>query len=815
MGSHDPDGDGARTRADAVTDRGRGVVAPLVRARGLRLFAAPRDQPRTRRATDVLLLAPAVLALVVAVAVYPPSVFERALIAFLASVPRWLDPVWAFLADLVWLWAIVLVVAALVRTRLVVVAQAGAAVVAAVAVGALAARTATGTWPDVGDAVLGTSGAPPFPSVRVAAATAVILTLAPHLARPMRRLGRWLVLLGVVGAAVVGGATPLGTISGVLVAVIAAAAVRLAWGTSAGRPGLDDVAAGLAELGVRADELVPLEHQPAGVFHVRAVADDGRRLLVKVYGRDAYDTQLVAKLWRTVWYRGDGPPVGLGRLQLAEHEAFVTLLAEKGGLPTHEVVTAGATVHDDALLVLRDDATPLVALARDEIDGDLLRGAWRAVVRLGELRLAHQQIDPTTVALVGGDVGLVELGAATVAPDPHQLGTDRAQLLMTTASLVGAERALTAAVEALGREGLAELLPYLQAAAFSPTLRRALKEADLDVDDFRKQAAETLGVEPPGLVRLRRVTPRSVVQLGLLGLASYTIITAAADVDWDEVGSTLSHASWGWLAAGFVVAQLPRLTQALSTLGSVPAPLPFGPVYAMQLATSYMNVALPSNLARMAINIRFFQRQGLSAPTAVASGTIDSFASTVIQALLLALLLVFSESSLALDVPLPSLDARLLWVLAALVAGSLAALVLVGRIRRTIVDQVRRWWPDVKATLSGLRASSKLALLVLGSLATEVLFAIALGLFANGLGYDLTLAELLVINISVSLLASFVPVPGGVGVAEFGLTVGLTAAGMTAEAALAAVLLYRVSTFYLPPLWGFPALQWLQRNRYL
>ena len=71
------------------------------------------------------------------------------------------------------------------------------------------------------------------------------------------------------------------------------------------------------------------------------------------------------------------------------------------------------------------------------------------------------------------------------------------------------------------------------------------------------------------------------------------------------------------------------------------------------------------------------------------------------------------------------------------------------------------------------------------------------------------------INISVSLLASFIPVPGGIGVAEFGLTVGLTSAGMSPEAAIAAVLLYRISTYYLPPLWGFPAMVWLQRKRYL
>jgi hypothetical protein len=38
---------------------------------------------------------------------------------------------------------------------------------------------------------------------------------------------------------------------------------------------------------------------------------------------------------------------------------------------------------------------------------------------------------------------------------------------------------------------------------------------------------------------------------------------------------------------------------------------------------------------------------------------------------------------------------------------------------------------------------------------------------------------------------------------------------MTPTAAFATILLYRISTFYLPPTWGFFAFRWLQRNRYL
>jgi glycosyltransferase 2 family protein len=309
---------------------------------------------------------------------------------------------------------------------------------------------------------------------------------------------------------------------------------------------------------------------------------------------------------------------------------------------------------------------------------------------------------------------------------------------------------------------------------------------------------------------------RAAVQIALLALASYATLSAATNVDWAEFRSTLADASWAWIVFAFLVAQLPRVTQAVSTLGSVPTSLPFGPVYAMQLATGYMNVALPSNLARMAVNIRFFQRQGLSAPVAVTSGAIDSFASTIVQAALLGVLLVFSESSLEVSLPFPSGGSRtLVWIVVGLVLGSVLVLAAVRRLRAAIVGNVRRWWPEVRSALAGLRASNKLALLVLGSLATEVLFAVSLGLFARSLGYDVTLAELLVINMSVSLLGSFVPVPGNIGVAEFGLTIGLVSAGMSDEAALAAVLLYRIATYYLPPLWGFLAMHWLQRNRFL
>jgi len=134
------------------------------------------------------------------------------------------------------------------------------------------------------------------------------------------------------------------------------------------------------------------------------------------------------------------------------------------------------------------------------------------------------------------------------------------------------------------------------------------------------------------------------------------------------------------------------------------------------------------------------------------------------------------------------------------------------------------WWTravrwlreaDGRDTLRDLRSPRRLLLLLGGNLASTLLFAAALGLFTRALGTTVAFSDLTVIIISVSLLAGLLPVPGGIGVVEGGLTFGLVAVGMPEGAAFAAVVLYRIATFYLPPLWGYFALRSLERNQYL
>lgn len=803
------------------------------RRQGPRLFATPADEPRARRAGDVIVLVTSGLLLtVVSVTAVPPPGFGRALEDYLSSFPGTLDGLWALLADGLMLLALLLVVGAALRRRTSLVRDQLVVIVVAGLVGLAVGRVVVGSWPDAWVSLRSAEPPPWYPSPRVAVPTAVILTATPHLARPVRRLGRWLAGLGMLAVTMLGAATPLGAVAGFLVATMAAAVVHLAFGSSEGRPGLGLVRSALTELGVSVRSLGAADRQQAGVFLAHATSEDGDPLVVKVYGRDAHDTALVSSLWRTVWYRQADDPVRLGRLQQVEHEAFVTLLARQHGVPTDDVVTAGPTADDDAVLVLRRTGRVLSEGGPRPPGPALVDAVWELVGRLHDGDIAHGQLDeehllvldgPATGGVPGAPAGgpAVRLGAvdfrgATAAAGDVPRRVDDVQALVTTVALAGEEAAVAGALRALGPDGLGDTLPYLQPSVLTPYQRRQVKDLEIDLDDLRTSAAAAAGAEPPDLQQLRRITVRSLVNVALPAVAVIALLSGLAGLDLDELSSILSDANWWLVGFGLLFTQVPRLTQAVATLGAAPVPLPLGPVYALQLAISYINLAIPSSAARLAVNIRFFQRHGVPPSGAVAAGAIDGFSGFIVQALLLLGMLAFTPASLDLQLGRAVDDAADLLLVVALIASAAVAVVLcVGRLRRFVGVWAKRIRADAVGALRGLRSPRRLALLFGGNLGTELLFATALGIFTRALGYPVGFDELLIINISVALLSGIIPVPGGIGVTEGGLTYGLVQVGVPEEVALAAAVLYRIASFYLPPVWGYFAMRWLERNDHL
>ena len=95
------------------------------------------------------------------------------------------------------------------------------------------------------------------------------------------------------------------------------------------------------------------------------------------------------------------------------------------------------------------------------------------------------------------------------------------------------------------------------------------------------------------------------------------------------------------------------------------------------------------------------------------------------------------------------------------------------------------------------------------------MYALILGACLQAYGAQLSLAELLFVNTFVSLFGGLIPVPGGIGIYEAGLTAGLTAMGVDPATATAAVLTDRMLTAYIPPVFGYFSISWMTKHDYL
>ena len=766
----------------------------------------------------VLLVLSALGAGLIGLVAIPPSGFESAVIGLVAAFPSWLGFVWRLgIAILVgWILAVAYIAAA--RARWDVLLDVCAAAVLGLGLALLGARILDGTWPDLSAVLVGgRTGSVPLATLVMASAAG--FAAAPHLAVPYRRFGRIAVVAGVGGAVMLDATTPTGGILSLLVGGSAAALVHVVLGSSAGRPTLAEVAEAMVELGTEVDGLAEGPHTRGGPLVTTGLDRSGAKVRIKVYGRDARDAQLLSRAWRLLWMRGSAV-VARSREQYVEREGFITLLARSRSLAVPEVVVAGRTGRGDALIAVRDAAKPLSVCDRPNVE-DSLPAIWQSVGQLHAAGMVHGALEPDAFGLrPDGVVELRDLGTAELGNHEAARIRDLAQLVAATSVLVGIERAVVAAGDALGPENVEEVLPYLQAAALSTPRRHALKDSGVDFEALRSALGAVVDVEVPEPVELRRVSPRSIATAALLALVAWGLITQLSSIDFSELWDEIRGATPGWVVAALVLAQSVFLPQAVATRGATPVRVPLGPVAMLQASIAFVALAVPSTAGRLALDIRFFQRQGLPAGSAVSIAAIDSFSGFLVQASLLLLTLVFGVGEVHLDFQRTSQGSSIdlttvLGILAvlAVVLGVLA--VAMRRIRERLVARVRPVIAQVRQTAVSLRQPSKLLELFGGNLLTQLVFAATLGLCLRAFGGDLDLATLVVVYVAAALFGGFMPVPGGIGVMEAALMTGLIAAGVSAATASATALLFRAVTFYLPPLWGWLAMGWLRRRDYL
>jgi glycosyltransferase 2 family protein len=593
------------------------------------------------------------------------------------------------------------------------------------------------------------------------------------------------------------------------VGILAGSLVALALKTRDRTPSRAQMMDALGRSGIPVLDITRASVDARGSVPWFAVATDGQRLFVKTLNSDQRAADLMFRLYRMVRLRraGDRRPSSSLRRSV-EHEAFLSLAAESRGITTPKLVTVSEVGSDGMLLAYRRvEGSDLDGVEADAVTDDLLRRIWRLVGTMQSVAIAHR--DLRLANLFVDDTGtpwIIDFGFAELAADDALLARDRAELLASTSVVVGPDRAVAAAIEVLGTDSVRGALPWMQPLALSSATRTQLGRSNADAG-LRAVAARAVGVDDVKFEKVERVKPGTLLILASVAVALYVLIPqlAAATGFLSEV----RNADFAWVAVTILGSAMTYAGAALGMVGAVPMRLRFWPMVEAQVASSFSNRVTPAKVGGMATNVRFLQKQDIPLAIAASAVGLNTVAGFIIH---ISLMVLFGTiASQTVEVPLPSPQTAAVVAVVLVLASGLLMLLPIGRklLTRYLVPALRS---GASAIVSVARAPAKLIALFAGSSIVTLSYTVAMIASLLAFNADVAIVTAAFVYLAGAAVSSAAPTPGGIGATEAALVAGYTAVGVDASTAFAAVLLFRLVTFWLPILPGWLALVRLQRS---
>lgn len=686
-----------------------------------------------------------------------------------------------------------------------------------------------------------------FPSgTYLAGFTAAVVVIGPVLSRGWRRVTLVSLAIAVLSRVVTAVAVPLN----LAVTVALGAAVGSAAVTAVGSPRRSAsrraVLAGLASAGFPAERIEPA---PVGAGHAKtyvAIAASGRRAFVKLLGRDERDAYVIQRVYKNLRVKDlDDLRPTWSPVELAEHEAYTTLLAARTGTVVPEVLAAGSTRGGDGILALAPlDGDRLGDLRPVEVTDELLDEAWDQVVRLHRQGIAHRWLtarhlmvdrhprQPRHHGRVDGDghghhirpdgsadadghldrprVTLCDLRWAVHQAEPTLLAADVAMLVTSLALIVGAERSVDAAARALPPETLANALPLVQPLAMPADVQEAVGAQRSVLLAVRGRLQVAAGDVDYELADMERVKLSQLFGLAIGVILAYTALSFASS--WAEISQALGAVSLWSLPGLVVLASVQYFSGAGTFMSVVPRRLPYVEVVRLMIGQSFLNRFTPANAGGMALRVRYLQQYGIGLGGAAAGVALTSVSSGVAQ---VGVLLIFAawagSSTTGLRFELPEASEAAVVLAGLTLLAGLVWLTPWGRhvVGRRVETTVKQVW----TTLRDLSRQPARFLALFGTtLLSKTAMIVAFIESSRAVDISISFPRLGLLYMTASTLAAAAPTPGSVGAVEAALTAALTGVGVPLPQALSAVFLFRLVTYWLPVPFGWWCLRGLRRT---
>ncbi|MEX5710162.1 MULTISPECIES: YbhN family protein [Parafrankia] len=315
-----------------------------------------------------------------------------------------------------------------------------------------------------------------------------------------------------------------------------------------------------------------------------------------------------------------------------------------------------------------------------------------------------------------------------------------------------------------------------------------------------------------GLRRTRLRVLAAVVVVGAVGALVGTRFRS-------DVLGTLSDVPaprWHWLVVCLLASVLFYVAHGVSVRAASGLRMSLGTATASQLAAAAANRVVPAGLGAIAVHLRFLERRGMTRPAAVAAVASIKGAAFLVHLAGIALVAGTLRGSGVGE----AVTAPVRMTVNGIGAGPVAAgLTVVGvgigtaaahpRVRTRLRPALRGF----RAHLAVLaRSPGRTVVLVTSTAATKAAQVMGLACAVWSFESGLSIASITAVYLVGSVVAGAAPTAGSVGAIEPALVIGLTASGGTAATMFAAVLVFRLISYWLPILPGVTALAMMRRR---
>jgi glycosyltransferase 2 family protein len=434
------------------------------------------------------------------------------------------------------------------------------------------------------------------------------------------------------------------------------------------------------------------------------------------------------------------------------------------------------------------------------------KALFAALRTLHDAGIAHRDLRPSNLIVSGDCAGFSSLDTAVPGAGELVRRLDVTQLLTTLGRSVGPVDAVAAFRSGYKSKDEEAIIAILQPIALAPWGWAAMREARGCVAEVRTQLVGSDEAAAPS-TRLERFRWRTVASTVALTVIAFLFIGQFSRVN---LLGALRHTNLGWFFVALLGSAITYFAAAANLAAFVPKRLSLVRGFFVQLSTAYVGVALPPTVGHVAVNSRYLTRENVDGSSIAAAVALSQIVNVVTTVPLLIVFGLLTGSGISRFKIVPGAD--LLIGLGA-IAGIVGIVLLFPQTRARFTRQV---WPHIRGVWPRLLSAVSQPLRLVAGIGSNLLltfgYLVAFLAALHALGAHPALLPAAIVYLAGNTVGSFAPTPGGLGAIEAVLTAGLTAIGVPAHEAIPAVLIFRITTFWLPIPAGWLSYVVLQRH---